>query len=733
MMKTRLIVLFLLFLKLTNISAQPLTSITLTPTFHNIGIDVQFDAATPEDASIAVAVTERSSPQDFRNAHPLSRIADNRFAGSIFQVKSNTAYIIKLTSTLFPEDQYDTAITRSEIFPQATGTVYHVSPQGSDSNTGLSSADAFASLGKAVSVAQAGNTIMLYGGRYYEEVTLPRSGTVNAPIVIRNAPGEHAVLDGMDTAFSPTWTEHTPLPGIYKTSYPFEIHLAFHNSKHLFRYPDLNDMGANSWNLPGAFYSDGTELYVLFPHGGAPTDKDTITVPAYTTAITCEQEYVYIIGIEFCYYGRDLYSRGLYMNNASYNLIDSCFFHHSNTGIGIKRASHFNTIQNCTFNDSPVETWTWQAIKEGTGYYESGSITVYSSDQINNGNVIRSNYISNKFDGVGLGSDDAPTTNMDFYNNTIEYIGDDAISCDGAGINNRIYNNRLHSFLVGVSVAPAAIGPHYIFRNLLTSWHSNSGYDGYPIKFNVNSSLSTNWVYLYHNTCFTDVDGQDGFVFKQYSDWHDVISRNNIYGGTNYAFNSWSDQNPVDFDYDNLYTTHNTNFISWEGSRYSTIADFYSATSQEEHGISYYPDFVDTSTGNYHLNETSPLIDKGVIIPGINDSFCNDAPDIGCFEYPGNIAIHQHMNPEQSTTLMYFQNPSRNSITFKVSNLITSSSIYPVTLRIFNVQGKLVYKKKVRPYMNTIIWHTQHVNSGKYIAQLTGKGVECNREILLVK
>lgn len=146
-------------------------------------------------------------------------------------------------------------------------------------------------------------------------------------------------------------------------------------------------------------------------------------------------------------------------------------------------------------------------------------------------------------------------------------------------------------------------------------------------------------------------------MFKQFSDWHDVISRNNIFGGTNFAFNSWSDQNPVDFDYDNLYTSHNTNFISWEGNRYSTIAEFSSATSQEIHGVSFYPDFVDTSAYNFHLNETSRLIDKGVIIPGINDSFYNDAPDIGCFEYTGNISIHEMVNAKKTTVLTYYQHP----------------------------------------------------------------------------
>jgi len=87
-------------------------------------------------------------------------------------------------------------------------------------------------------------------------------------------------------------------------------------------------------------------------------------------------------------------------------------------------------------------------------------------------------------------------------------------------------------FLTGVSVAPAAGGPTYIFRNLFTGWETHGEYVGYPIKFNVDSPLPIDWVYIYHNTCYTSVSGQPGFLFKDYSNWNNIISRNNIFAGT---------------------------------------------------------------------------------------------------------------------------------------------------------------------------------------------------------
>jgi hypothetical protein len=45
-------------------------------------------------------------------------------------------------------------------------------------------------------------------------------------------------------------------------------------------------------------------------------------------------------------------------------------------------------------------------------------------------------------------------------------------------------------------------------------------------------------------------------------------------------------------------------------------------------------EFVDPGNGNYRLKPSSPSIDKGVAIKGINDGAVN-APDLGAYEYGG--------------------------------------------------------------------------------------------------
>jgi len=613
--------------------AQDTLSVTLTATFNNIGADVLLTSAAPQGAVFDVFISRPGSAAPAVKGHPLSRIANTRFAGSIFNLSAGTAYSIQIVSSSPAHSWTKQITTRSDAFPRPSGTVYHVAPGGSDTRDGLSLQNAFASLAKAVATAQAGATILLHEGRYCEEVTLPRSGTAVQPIVIRNAPGEHAVLDGRDTAFRPAWTAHDAARHIYKSPCATQPRLAFHNGKHLFRYDDAASLAANAYGIDGAFCGDGSYLYVLLPGGRAPGAGDTIIVPRFTTAISSDQSNIQIIGLEIRYYGRDDFSRAMYFNNASGNLVDSCYLHHNNVGVSLKRASNFNTVQHCTFDESPLDAWTWQAVKEtGSGYYEAGGVVVYGSDIANTGNVVRHNRFGHLFDGGHIYSDVAPTTDFDFHDNIVEFVNDDGLETDGSGTNCRIYNNHFHSFLTGVSIAPAAIGPTYIMRNLLTAWHANSGYDGYPFKFNVSSSLSIDWVFLYHNTCFTNAPSQDGFLFKQYSAWNNIISRNNIYAGTAYALDSWSTTNPVDFDYDDLYTVSAGNRIDWANIRYATVASFCAATSQECHGRSIWPQFMDTAAGDFRLQATSPVIDSGIRIAGVNDLFAGAAPDMGAFE-----------------------------------------------------------------------------------------------------
>jgi hypothetical protein len=75
------------------------------------------------------------------------------------------------------------------------GRASWVATDGDDGAAGTEAAP-WATLQHAVDAATPGSTVYVGGGVYAQQVQVGVSGTPGAPIVIRNAPGEHPVLDG---------------------------------------------------------------------------------------------------------------------------------------------------------------------------------------------------------------------------------------------------------------------------------------------------------------------------------------------------------------------------------------------------------------------------------------------------------------------------------------------------------------------------------------------------------
>jgi len=627
--------------------------IRTVPTYHNLGVHVQFSAAPPPATTVALALKEEGAPDDYREIHPLSRITTNEFAGSAFGLKADTGYALRLTSAAFPSNLLVSVRTRSELLPEATNGVYHVALTGDDAQDGRSPATAFRTLRHAMEVVLAGEQILLHSGRYYEgdiEVYPSSSGvgegTPTQPIVIQSAPGEHAILDGTDPDFHPQWELFDAAHGVYRTACTNEPFHAYVNGGHLFHWGVLDHLRTNRWDQTSGYYVDGTHLYLRLPDGG-PVGTNQISIPRFTFGLGLGHVSHYQIrDLEFCYYGLWSGPAGLNFESSSSNWVERCTFHHTGTGIFIRRDSVHNTIQQCSFNEWPVDTFRWDAIKQGEPWgsepYETGGVVVDGEHTANYGNVIRSNRFEHLFDGAHLLADELnPTEDLDFHDNVILNCGDDGMETDGVGSNLRIYNNVISNFLTGISVAPAALGPTYLIRNRLLDWRPvpsvegepDGRFHGYPIKFNhqTRDDPWTQWVFLYHNTGVTTEPGMDGFVFNYYWwYWTNIVARNNLFVGTRAAMVNVNEQCPIDFDYDNFFTSDATRFIEWYGTNYATLADFTADTGQETHGLAVDPRFV--GPGDLRLRPDSPLIDRGVRLPGINDDFQDAAPDLGAFE-----------------------------------------------------------------------------------------------------
>jgi Right handed beta helix region/Secretion system C-terminal sorting domain len=712
---SRILMIVMFFLILTKTFSQTAVA---TATYNNIGIEISF-VSPPAVGTTANLFIKKDTETTYVPLHPLSRIATTIFAGSAVQLIENTTYNVKITSSNFPDINL-TATTKSSTYNQPDTSVFYVSALGNDINSGTSINTPFKTLSKALSGAiSGGTTIYMLNGTYYEgDLIMSKSGAINNPITIRNYPGHNPIIDGSNNQFNPTWTVHDATNNVYKTATNLIPNHAYINGGHLFHYLNLTDLITKKWNLESGFFHDGTNLYVRFPVGTTPANN-SIILPKYSTGLEMYlQSNIVIKGLEFRYFGYDPFPRAIYIHASSNIIVDGCKFHHTQLGVAFKRNSDFNTVQNCSFNESPKSRFNWDAVKTGGVAYEEGGITFYTSNLPNKGNVFRNNTFKDLFDGMAPGSEDDAgfTSNMDIYGNTFDEIGDDAISLDGVGSNIRVYNNTFTNFLVGVSTAPLKRGPTYLFRNVMynsvsSSWQSNSIYTPYPFKFNVDSALTTNWVYLYHNTSFSDIPACDGFSFKNYSNWYDVISRNNIYAGASYALSSYSASNPINFDYDDLYTSNPTKRFYWNGTNYNTLASFSAASGQEANAKVVNPSFTSIATADFTLSSTSLLIDQGQIINGFNNNFVGAKPDIGKFEFGQGLGIANNNFATSKPILNLYPNPASKILTIK-----TTAENIGFTFYVIDIYGRRLKTEKLTA--EKVVYPIEDLNSGVYFIQV---------------
>jgi hypothetical protein len=604
-------------------------------TFTAMGVIINLEASDDPDGDANANLEYRHGAEPFRAGFPLSRITDTRFVGSLFWLQPGTEYDVRVTFSdpdggpLDGLNVADTASTRAEVSIPTSNNSYYVGPSGSGT---ACTEPAPCSLLEGVNRAQAGDEIVLRGGTYYQgEIDLPRSGSTGAPIVLRSHPGERAVLDGGDPATF-LWTAQGG--DVYTTTVNApDPHLVTADGQRLLPYQSLSDLQNLIWDIPG-FYADGTNLFVRLSGDVDPNTADMV-VSRFNNAFRVEQDHVYFIDLTFTHYGRGDYAKAIYFNNASDNLVDDCTFAVNDLGIGLKRESHRNIIQDSTFYDT-IFDWPWDAFYAGISL-SSGGIRFYSPTS-GRGNVIRRNTFHDYFDGFGAcpSSTGSETNETDVYANLVYRAGDDGMETDGTCSNVRIWSNTFHDVLMGISLAPTYVGPTYAIRNLIyRTGVGNNNYTGSPFKFNSGYDRSGP-MYLFHNTADAVLPGNNGIYIKEPGTWDMIYARNNIWSGSEYALNNYNETQPIDFDYDDLYTSNPDEFVRWGDGpdrHMLDLATFQSLTGQELHGFNLSPGFAGAFSGDYTLDADSDLIDAGLFIPGINDDYVGAAPDIGTFEY----------------------------------------------------------------------------------------------------
>jgi|GEM_PF-1068003 len=611
-------------------------TIELYGTFEAMGVIATLPSgADPNNNAVANVEYRVSGSGDYSPGFALTRTAPAQFVGSLFWLTPGTSYDVRVRYVDPDGAPLDagwagaSASTRTEITIPSPVRTLAVAPNGS--GTACSNATPCA-LSQALSQAQAGDEVLLAAGTYHAgSLTVSRSGTVTAPIVIRGTTG--AILDGADPE-SFTWTPGAG--GVFSTTVNQpDPHLVLAQGQRLYPYADLASVTSlAATNTPG-FYADGTSVAVHLAGDADPTNA-SLRVSRYNTALTITGSYVYVLNLTFQNYGLGDYAKAIYIRDGNDNLIKGCRFITNDLGIGLKGNTNRNVAEDNEFSDT-ISGWTWEDVK-AEGNLETGGLRFYSPDA-GRGNVIRRNEFHGFFDGLGICPEEssAVTNETDFYENQTYDNGDDGVETDGRCANVRLWKNVIHDTLSGISLAPVIDGPIYCLRNrmyLLGAGHSEAGYSGLSFKFNSGDGSSGS-IYLFHNTVDAQRASNNGLSIQSPSNWVLLMTRNNIWAGTQYAIANHLDPlPPLDMDCDDLWGPNSNDLVYWQGlsNRHLAFGSVFAATGQENHALNAAPGFVAPDTGDFTLSPSSPLIDRGCRIPGVNDGYSGAGPDIGAIE-----------------------------------------------------------------------------------------------------
>lgn len=580
----------------------------------------------------------RQGEAAFRAGHPLARVDATHFVGSLFRLDPGANYEVRVTlsdpdGTGATPNRTAAFATRAEAAVFVAARTLYVAPGGADGNDGLAPGRALRTIQRAADLVRAGDLVSIAAGTYRESVAVPTSGTAAQPIVFRGATG--AVLDGADAAIAAgaSWTNAGS--GVWSRATGFATAHVVTDQGRLYRYSSLAELRALAAGAPGGFVFDGTTVSLKFSDGSAPAQRQIQVARLNEGFVLSGRAHVRIENLEIRHYGADQYGKGVYLRYSSDCTVSGSRIHDIGmAGVWIKGGER-NLIEHNEISDRSIAQWPWSLSKGSSAENDA----ILFTDDVGRGNVIRRNTIHGTFNGIGSCGGSPPPSGFsnetDIYENAFYDHADDATETEGHCANVRLWNNRVRDSLMAFAIAPAGVGPVWILRNVAYDiGNTRSGLvDGQVasgIKINSGYSTPVGPTFVYHNSFLTTAPATDAIWLMSPGYSSGLVSRNNLYSGTDRAFVK---DNPIalDLDYDALDAGGAT-LAWWQGARYANLAALQAGTGQETHGIEAAPALTAPAQGDFRPTEASALIDRGVVLPGINDGYGGAAPDIGAVE-----------------------------------------------------------------------------------------------------
>lgn len=455
------------------------------------------------------------------------------------------------------------------------GTLYVDYKNGADTNDG-SSGSPLKTLSHCISShANNGDTILLRGGNAEDEAYHDSNLTISkTTLTIANDVGHNPVM--RPTLIYSTWVQTGGATSVYESAYtPNVCYGVWHSGTKLTSVVDVAacDAAENSYFFDNA----NDKMYVHISGGGAPASVEILSQYEFTLKFT---------GSGFTLHG--------------------VTFQRWVQGVSASSAAGSGTIQSCIWSN------------QGSGYGGMAIALAGSTYTVKSCAIIAASYCINL---TATGSD---LTVQDCILNGIGSDSGSGIYLQG-GTSTKIERCMISGFHDGIQ---CTAGDFEADRNvILDCYHSGIITVGATASSTLHHNV-INWTAAITGNA-SGIVCEDSAVVNAY---HNTVANNNLCSGSGNLF--YVPGGTAVF-YNNIMLNGKNDLIYVSGVTEDYNCSFGCAVTKISggHNVLDNPQFVNPGNYDFRLLPTSPLIDAGKLVTGINEGFRGGAPDIGAHEY----------------------------------------------------------------------------------------------------
>lgn len=242
----------------------------------------------------------------------------------------------------------------------SNGKILHVSQKNLP---GISPESQVRSIGEAVSILSAGDTAIIHGGVYREQVTVEQSGTPLKPITIKAGTGELVVVtgadrliqwqktDGSDAIFIADWPHRFVNWNKHNTHPSDDYHKLIGRCEQVFVEGYLLKQVLEKQRLSrGTFFVDlnAKHLYVWdSANRDISSNKIMVEASVRSSIWTCKGNHIRTKGIHFRYAANRAQHGAVHISGDD-NEVEDCVFEYTNS-CGAKFTGERIKVRNCVF------------------------------------------------------------------------------------------------------------------------------------------------------------------------------------------------------------------------------------------------------------------------------------------------------------------------------------------------------------------------------------------------